>query len=1521
MIEKKLFISVLIIVVLGVALIPKDVSRVNENSVSFCRCIGFSAGQRCLGVSFSCSSYDTMLGSSSDGSQERRPGSSDIVLVIDQSMSMEGHKFEQALEASDSFISSMDDDDMMAIIVFADTARLVNDFSSDKDKLHKSLKSLEVFEQETNYRPPLALADDIFRDIYSKGTTRKLIFISDGKPTDKEGEDAVYLAIEELSKQDVCLYSVGYGKEGTGWEEVLENMADVSQQVTGCGSFYSSDEEWIALREIFEKIYTDTSNVDLQVDLHSPKNGNYDKNDVLVNFSTNIPAECSFRLNSGNIQDISSQSFTVKADYGQNMIKLYCKRRFGEGIKEAKQEFYVTGKPSFFQLLKEMFRKTREIKEPSAEEFTTLLDEIVQQEKLSVTRNIVSKGRGTNIYLVIKNTKPVTLTNVQVKQIIPNRIAGPEDIKSEHPYTLIETTPLVIEFGNDILEPEEIISISYYIDAKISAEELDTILTDIRFDEITPEHVAGIISGGKVSNNAFDIKNSYGANGNGTEGTLHLAPRYSMEDVYVYLKIPKCMAQHLNLVYFKDTNYRVLSEDPLILWHFDEVSDSIDIDYQLGNIVDPRCEEELAVLTLTMEEETSEQTRKKGEGLKMLISFIPVFLIPLLVLFLAIQKRYLRGNEKRKNPLIKYLIVAALLGTLLWFFFPKPSVEGEMYCDCFGVTYKDSCYGTPYACNTPYEFIEEESKSGLGFCPAGSCEGLEAYLKTDPRLMSERGIDLTLLIDQSKSMEDEKMQHAKDAAVSFLSELRKYDRMAVIKFDNTSSLVQQFTTDKASLISSIRNIDIGTKTEYLPALRNTYYNFLENGNTFNRWLVIFISDGEPGDIGKPESIYRFIREMVNDGICVNTIGFGQEITPGSEAEEILKGMAQISKEANDCGTYYYSPKNIETLLSILGRVYEESLPGKARLEIDAKPNSLELMELEEFSVLARINSDVNGLSVPGAFSIEDRRYCTPAAKMVLTLADSAGRIVKRLNFRYDDSSNYYSLRAKGLPIGTYRAVIHAELNSTGSEGCSFTGTLDLGELKIEQFRGFNNCIAEDCDEIKGYLLLNISEQVEHVLITDYAFIPQNISITKGTTVEWKNIGKKPHTVTSGDNYYDGFFNSGPILPGRSFNITFEKGGNFRYFDNLSVRLRGTTTYNASKNITFGQFKLEYKKPIDLALVVDSSASMAGKNLEMVKSASNKLVEMIYPDDRISLIRFSDDARILQDFTHDRELLHRMIENIVPGKSTRYIPAMEKAKESFFDRTEKNDSGRIIIFLSDGIPWDDNKPDSIYKKAKEIIDQGVCIYTVGYGDEMTPGSEGEVLLKDIVSLSQESTECGKYRYAPANNIQLARIFGSIYYDAVGDLKGLDVYPQLSKNVIYDNETVSINAKVRSSFNKNYVPGIINTTLFSICGPPARVSAKLMEKGSNRTIRSLELRFLGDSTGYHGELIKVPEGEYEIIVSATAVCSYGTECGFSGEESIELIVMPSRRYSVNPAFAGAVAFIIVTTGFLLLMSKKR
>jgi plastocyanin len=81
-----------------------------------------------------------------------------------------------------------------------------------------------------------------------------------------------------------------------------------------------------------------------------------------------------------------------------------------------------------------------------------------------------------------------------------------------------------------------------------------------------------------------------------------------------------------------------------------------------------------------------------------------------------------------------------------------------------------------------------------------------------------------------------------------------------------------------------------------------------------------------------------------------------------------------------------------------------------------------------------------------------------------------------------------------------------------------------------------------------------------VTIVDFAFNPSTTTVTVGSTVHWTHTGMAPHTVTA-DN---GFFDSGRLAPGGTFDFTFPRVATYTYKCMIHPdRMTGTITVVAS----------------------------------------------------------------------------------------------------------------------------------------------------------------------------------------------------------------------------------------------------------------------------------------------------------------------------------------------------------------------
>lgn len=109
----------------------------------------------------------------------------------------------------------------------------------------------------------------------------------------------------------------------------------------------------------------------------------------------------------------------------------------------------------------------------------------------------------------------------------------------------------------------------------------------------------------------------------------------NVTDLEVYLKIPKCMAKSIKEMDFDNKDFKVLIDDPLIMWHFKEVTSQENIIYRVKKTVPKDCFDQLKIITAgTQEKET--------------YLWFYVALIPILVLTYVFFSSFAVGQEEEE---------------------------------------------------------------------------------------------------------------------------------------------------------------------------------------------------------------------------------------------------------------------------------------------------------------------------------------------------------------------------------------------------------------------------------------------------------------------------------------------------------------------------------------------------------------------------------------------------------------------------------------------------------------------------------------------------------------------------------------------------------------------------------------------------------------------------------------------------------------------------------------------------------
>jgi VWFA-related protein len=105
-----------------------------------------------------------------------------------------------------------------------------------------------------------------------------------------------------------------------------------------------------------------------------------------------------------------------------------------------------------------------------------------------------------------------------------------------------------------------------------------------------------------------------------------------------------------------------------------------------------------------------------------------------------------------------------------------------------------------------------------------------------------------------------------------------------------------------------------------------------------------------------------------------------------------------------------------------------------------------------------------------------------------------------------------------------------------------------------------------------------------------------------------------------------------------------------------------------------------RRPLRIALALDVSRSMENK-IRQVEEALRHFVDLLEPADEILVMTFSDRLRVVQDFTADRQLLARVLDNLdVSGGTALYDAAYESIRRVATGPAES----KAVVLVTDGV---------------------------------------------------------------------------------------------------------------------------------------------------------------------------------------------------------------------------------------------
>jgi len=142
-----------------------------------------------------------------------------------------------------------------------------------------------------------------------------------------------------------------------------------------------------------------------------------------------------------------------------------------------------------------------------------------------------------------------------------------------------------------------------------------------------------------------------------------------------------------------------------------------------------------------------------------------------------------------------------------------------------------------------------------------------------------------------------------------------------------------------------------------------------------------------------------------------------------------------------------------------------------------------------------------------------------------------------------------------------------------------------------------------------------------------------------------------------------------------------------------------------------------RPPLDLALVLDRSGSMAGEKLAAAKQAAMETIRKLGPDDRLTFISYDDRVNV---HTHRAKVgngksLRREVLRITDGGGTALGPALRSGLDELTDAQRGDNALAHLMLLSDGLANEgESRPEVLAAWTSKAFGKGVATTTLGVG---------------------------------------------------------------------------------------------------------------------------------------------------------------------------------------------------------------
>jgi uncharacterized protein YegL len=142
-------------------------------------------------------------------------------------------------------------------------------------------------------------------------------------------------------------------------------------------------------------------------------------------------------------------------------------------------------------------------------------------------------------------------------------------------------------------------------------------------------------------------------------------------------------------------------------------------------------------------------------------------------------------------------------------------------------------------------------------------------------------------------------------------------------------------------------------------------------------------------------------------------------------------------------------------------------------------------------------------------------------------------------------------------------------------------------------------------------------------------------------------------------------------------------------------------------------------PLNLCLVIDESGSMQGERIENVKQALLAFVDQLRAVDRVCIVGFSDDARVVlpSQCPPNHEEIRAAIAGIDATMSTNLHAGLMLGFEQVAAHYEKGRTNRVILLTDGNANRGVTDPEQTVQESQVFNDKDIDLSTIGVGYDL------------------------------------------------------------------------------------------------------------------------------------------------------------------------------------------------------------